>query len=311
MEFVKHTDCSFTLDEEVEICRIISHKLTERAPFSLIRLGDGEGVLMSIAHDSPRSDFQYLAKHLGPDGIELEQLLALKGRLIHSVTAADVIGIRNDIQNVTFDASNFELPEEEFLRRFRGAFKLRNVEEQLPYAGCRRIALLHRSLSNLELPKDRRYCSAWLQYELHRSGTIFRLLRGQSRIGLISARNALPELLEKLTGVAVRYFEIPDMYRDLKTQVEGSEYIDLLESVLSEQLTEFPGMLFLIGGGLYGKLYCQAVKSQGGVALDVGSLLDAWLGIPSRPTVYQTLGHRPGKPTVPAELLLTADNISA
>ena len=63
VEFVKHTDCSFTLDEEVEICRIISHKLTERAPFSLIRLGDGEGVLMSIAHDSPRSDFQYLAKH--------------------------------------------------------------------------------------------------------------------------------------------------------------------------------------------------------------------------------------------------------
>ena len=100
--------------------------------------------------------------------------------------------------------------------------KLRNVEEQLPYAGCRRIALLHRSLSNLELPKDRRYCSAWLQYELHRSGTIFRLLRGQNTIGLISARNALPELLEKLTGVAVRYFEIPDMYRDLKTQVEGS-----------------------------------------------------------------------------------------
>jgi hypothetical protein len=26
---------------------------------------------------------------------------------------------------------------------------------------------------------------------------------------------------------------------------------------------DFPGMLYLVGGGLYGKLYCQLIKSQG------------------------------------------------
>lgn len=48
-------------------------------------------------------------------------------------------------------------------------------------------------------------------------------------------------------------------------------------------------MLYLVVGGLYGNLYCQLIKAQGGLALDLGSLFDAWLEIPSRPTVYRAL----------------------
>ena len=79
---------------------------------------------------------------------------------------------------------------------------------------------------------------------------------------------------------------------------------------MRKQLVEFPGMLYLVGGGLYGKLYCQLIRSQGGVALDLGSLFDAWLGLPTRPAVFSSLFNRSDdEPGVPSRLLLTQENI--
>jgi hypothetical protein len=44
----------------------------------------------------------------------------------------------------------------------------------------------------------------------------------------------------------------------------------------------WPGQAFLIGAGVLGKVYCHRVKELGGVAIDVGSLIDAWAGVESR-----------------------------
>ena len=100
------------------------------------------------------------------------------------------------------------------------------------------------------------------------------------------------------------------MLRDISSNTSDSGYVEQLEAVLSQQLVEFPGMLYLVGGGLYGKLYCQLIKAQGGIALDLGSLFDAWLGIPSRPTVYRSMYNvEEGKKEVPPSLLLNAKNI--
>jgi len=101
------------------------------------------------------------------------------------------------------------------------------------------------------------------------------------------------------------------MFRDIPRGNDVPNYVEQLENILSQkQLVEFPGMLYLVGGGLYGKLYCQLIKSQGGIALDLGSLFDAWLGIPSRPTVYRAMYNiKEGEKEVPSTLLLTARNI--
>ena len=103
------------------------------------------------------------------------------------------------------------------------------------------------------------------------------------------------------------FHEIPDMFRNSSTNKASTNYIQQLENVLNQQLVEAPGMLYLVGGGLYGKLYCQLIQSQGGIALDLGSLFDAWLGLPSRPTVYKAMGE--DGTIVPQNLLLKAENI--
>jgi hypothetical protein len=43
-----------------------------------------------------------------------------------------------------------------------------------------------------------------------------------------------------------------------------------------------PGDAFLVGAGVLGKIYCDEIKARGGVALDIGSILDSWANIPSR-----------------------------
>ena len=40
-----------------------------------------------------------------------------------------------------------------------------------------------------------------------------------------------------------------------------------------------PGTLFLVGAGLFGKIYCGIARKWDAVALDVGSLFDGWAGV--------------------------------
>lgn len=307
---MKHPSCNFVLNGTNEVSSLISESLNTANPLSLIRLGDGEGLLLSISDKSPEIDINYLATHLGSNGVILQNLLHLNKRLIESIKNADVIGVRDDIVDVTFEPKNFSLPPSDFLEIFRKSFRLREVEKSLDYHGSRRIAYLHNNLGDLDLKENIQFCSAWFQYDYHNSGEIFNVIRSHERIGVISCRPQLPALLEEMFGVSVEFYEIPDMHRNLPDDAIIPDYLEQLESVLRRQLVEFPGMLYLVGGGLYGKLYCQLIKSQGGVALDLGSLFDAWLGIPSRPNVYRSMFYGDSTTnSVPSGLILTEENM--
>lgn len=306
---MKHPTCDFKLESVHQVSNEIFSKFDKGDAFSLIRLGDAEGLLLSLSDQSTEADIRYFERHFGADGGNLENLLSLKKRLRHSVMGADIIGIRDDILDVTFDPADYSLPHDNFLEVFRRSFRLRDAEKTLDYQGSRRIAFLHKSLSNLNLDNNKQYCSAWFQFYYHNAGEVFRLLQQQVRIGLISCRTDLAGMLEEIFDVSVKYHKIPDMFRDLSAEEIRPDYVEQLEDILTEQLVEFPGMLYLVGGGIYGKLYCQLAKSQGGVALDLGSLFDAWVGIPSRPTVYRSLYGVGDASSLPSILPLTLKNI--
>ena len=42
------------------------------------------------------------------------------------------------------------------------------------------------------------------------------------------------------------------------------------------------GKVVLVAGEVFGKIYCNAVKNAGGVAIDIGSMLDSWMGFKTR-----------------------------
>jgi hypothetical protein len=55
---------------------------------------------------------------------------------------------------------------------------------------------------------------------------------------------------------------------------------DEIDSSLAK--LDLTGSLFFIGAGILGKAYCNRVKSQGGMAIDAGSMMDVWMGIGAR-----------------------------
>ena len=54
---------------------------------------------------------------------------------------------------------------------------------------------------------------------------------------------------------------------------------------MGELEVPYRGAVFLVAGGLLGKIYCHRIRELGGIALDIGALADAWVGINTRGTV--------------------------
>ena len=50
-----------------------------------------------------------------------------------------------------------------------------------------------------------------------------------------------------------------------------------------------PGAVFLVAAGLLGKIYCDHIKALGGIAIDVGSVVDAWMALNTRPGQYENI----------------------
>ncbi len=62
-----------------------------------------------------------------------------------------------------------------------------------------------------------------------------------------------------------------------------AHFPDLYEKLVAGIKVPRPGALFLVGAGFCGKLYADAIKRKGGIAVDVGSLFDLWAGRFTRP----------------------------
>jgi hypothetical protein len=57
-----------------------------------------------------------------------------------------------------------------------------------------------------------------------------------------------------------------------------ASHADLCQSLRSVRA----GELYLVAAGIVGKIYCDMIKSLGGVAIDIGSVADLWMDVPSR-----------------------------
>jgi hypothetical protein len=53
-------------------------------------------------------------------------------------------------------------------------------------------------------------------------------------------------------------------------------YLEIEKTIAS--YGDLRGSMFLVGAGILGKWFCELIRRQGGVGLDVGSLYDKWLG---------------------------------
>jgi hypothetical protein len=65
--------------------------------------------------------------------------------------------------------------------------------------------------------------------------------------------------------------------------VEPEPFGEFHRRLKTELANARPGVLYLVGAGVPGKICCELIKRAGGVALDIGTVVDIWMKAPIRP----------------------------
>jgi hypothetical protein len=246
-----------------------------RKGFALVRLGDGEGAFARVdgadeARFSPlyawmRDD--WVRFQFGPNfdayatGYE-----ALTRQLMDQVIQADILGV----------------PYPGWIEHEYGIASARGVP-------C--VLNVHRHLLAADPDPAPILCDQIVHLHLLDQGRLEPLMRRARRLTAVSCLPDLPRVLQRRFGLEeADLIAVPreDTAPHLQAgqAVEGAHFPDVFWRII-RHLSEPPGgswngRLFLVAAGTLGKFYSVAIKRHGGIALDLGSLVDGWLKLPSR-----------------------------
>ena len=250
------------------------------APFCLLRLGDGEGAFLHPPGRSADQEALFLAHRqffvsrwyddsaLAIDPGFLAAAVEVQSRL----SEADIIGI----------------PRPKWIQHEMTMRNLRSL------VNCLQLARL---VENLGLGPSGRLSTTTVAVDLEFRGLVSEMLREAGSISLITSHSSLGERLEATGRAQVRQtIPIPPAGSDRGQTgyvLQSSHFRDAFGAVnRAIDDTIGSGDLVLVAAGFLGKLYALRVKQRGGIALDIGSLADLWMGHMTRPGFHRVPSMR-------------------
>ena len=130
--------------------------------------------------------------------------------------------------------------------------------------------------------------SADFHHDLNAWGLWSDILGATRSVSYISCHDLAPALLQGF-GVQTRiahHIPAEHKYGDVfgRKPDPGASGHTLLDrhDELSAALSPLPGELYLVAAGFLGKIYCERIRERGGIAIDIGSLADYWMGFATR-----------------------------
>jgi hypothetical protein len=272
--------CLLDTDVSVVQCRafvsLVRERLASRRPFSFVRAGDGEAACLPY---EPR-----LASHARADARDRERIWW--GR---PLTETQRSRIAPAAAKAIWDADCIGIPTlPRFLRELR-LNKPDTLERSLTGRGLRSLLYCTERFSELrsrELP-DPVFTSCHLHQELAIWNCYDELLQGVRDVVLISSHPHLADCIRDRfdMSIAASLVVPPDrvsgpLMRDTAPAVQSLP--EMLDSVI-EKMGDLPrGRLVLVGAGYPGKVLVDVARQRGGIALDLGSIFDYWLGLKTR-----------------------------
>jgi len=209
--------------------------------YSALRLGDGEAqVLAGVMPDITG----VLGVGADKEWNELGDVeyVALRERLAAAITSADFVGVPDLAQCLAGPMGYSEVPAT--------CLEIGVDPDRIVPGGCD------------------------LGWALEISGQVDRLIaRCNGIIGPIDPRG-----LQRIPGDAdLTWLSVPGelLYYYDEGGLETSHW-RRFEAITSYDYR--PGEIWLVGAGVLGKVYCHAIQQAGAVAVDIGSVLDAWAG---------------------------------
>ncbi|NMC64457.1 MAG: tetratricopeptide repeat protein [SAR324 cluster bacterium] len=223
----------------------IKGAIDNNQPFSLVRVGDGERLVLSQSNKNllgATATANSVPRALG----EKEETAVLK--MLHAALLnADVLGLPSEKLLITSEA-------------WREV--LRNLPKELDPLLFEKIIVTD--------PQCHQH--------LYWSGRLKRLLMGLDFCGYISTHD-LDEEIKKCGIHRIDKYIVPgeEMYKiNLK---EDPHYPTYFREIVSSIRVPYAGALFLVGAGVLGKIYCDVIKEKGGCAIDIGVVMDWMAGV--------------------------------
>jgi hypothetical protein len=119
------------------------------------------------------------------------------------------------------------------------------------------------------------------------------LFSNRDFVGLITCYEELGGKIKSAHGVKeIGAYIVPMQASIAKKNSDIGHYPEVFRKTIDSVSVPFPGALFIVAAGILSKPYCRRIKDLGGVAIDVGSSADVWMGVRSRPGMTSELVER-------------------
>jgi tetratricopeptide (TPR) repeat protein len=262
-----------------DIIRVIKDSLERKIPFSLVRIGDGEGRFFSYFSEEVRGLLTQGELYAMVNSIwqhwfgseiqrhDSEAVSQLHSVVLQSLSSADVLGVPNtirlstDYQHVAYLRKSLDVVTDVFLSQ--------------------------KSTVN-------HITDAFINIEIHRLMPFYgKILADLEFLGIVTCHIELGAILQRAHRIkTVRVYQVPGEFGQPQLSDRaraGRHFPDRYEALCESLAVPFEGALFLVGAGLLGKVYCKIIKERGGIAIDVGSVMDAWMGLNTRSGSYDRI----------------------
>jgi hypothetical protein len=226
-----------------EVYLMLRECIEKCIPTSMIRLGDGEAAVMGFPEVTTRDEVdRSWMIWLGDTEVSDSEVSALAKDLRTAISQCDILGLPRQKQRQAF-----HLYEKVYTSIDQ--FGLLSERHRLADAA------IHR----------------YLQFAL-----LYRpLLRNLPFLGIISSKSIGDVLRNEFSIQSIVHYPIRGE-STLPGPIQERHFPDTFNRLREALEVPFPGAVFLVGAGVFGKIYCQWIKERGGIALDVGSMCDPW-----------------------------------
>lgn len=217
----------------------IFDRLASGKPVSIIRVGDGEAMVLN-GHNDNASFGRVLKRQLGVSPTH-EDAFKIRENLITALGECDIIGVPVGKKQSEPDSYWF-----------------------------RAQSILQQYVPTM----DKQLCNIDIHYHLYDADMYRKLFAHFDRVFYISCREVnigqyVPNVDNFKIAPEMMFtsYEGPRHYPDQFVRVE---------SWMNKR--DIEGALCLVGAGVIGKIYCNWFRDRGGVAIDIGSIFDQWSG---------------------------------
>ena len=265
-------------DSGASLAAFLRERIESATPTSVIRLGDADGNVLFSQMDRYKNLADYCLRKISHIYFGDQKVMPVNSDffasvVIDAVTQADVVGApeRGTI------ARSFRTPLPEI--DTRGMCGMRGVYN---YMAAR---------YDCSTLLGKLWGSTWLSRAL--LPFYFDLLKNQHYLGLITCYRELGDLIQERTKIEkIQTIPVPMQASIARVNRNINHYPDAYQSIVDAIRPPRQGAIYIIAAGILSKSYGTIVKNRGGIAIDVGSVADVWMGAKTRPGVVDSFIDR-------------------